>query len=454
MLKINKVALKNRLISFTTACIVAGLVWQGFQEIKKEQIVAATNIAKFQALDKLSGIAGALETEVNEIIKYSDFLSLILSQNPDISQRELDRYADLTLQQNESIVGIQFAPDGIITMVYPYEDHHMALGHNLLKDPSRRQYALQAIETRKAVLQGPVQAVQGGYFLFNRKAVFVPGAEGEEFWGLSVIAVDFDRLMRRYQKLLNDSDYLFSLATHGANEKLMQVWGDAQIMNDSAPQRTIHLPNAKWELFIFPKNGWVAADDHFFGNKIVYKLTTLLVFLLAFASSASYLEKRRQSRTDPLTGSLNKDAIQTYAQLLIKRKIPFVILVMDLDDFKAINDTYGHYVGDLVLIEVTSRIQKALRKGDALSRFGGDEYIAIISSEGIQTDVLIDRIIKHVTQPLQIKNQTLTIKISVGWAQYNGDPDTYESLYQQADRRMYQMKNSLKPNSDAYLITT
>ncbi|MCD9472983.1 GGDEF domain-containing protein [Photobacterium phosphoreum] len=181
---------------------------------------------------------------------------------------------------------------------------------------------------------------------------------------------------------------------------------------------------------------------------------TLLVFLLAFASSASYLEKRRQSRTDPLTGSLNKDAIQTYAQLLIKRKIPFVILVMDLDDFKAINDTYGHYVGDLVLIEVTSRIQKALRKGDALSRFGGDEYIAIISSEGIQTDVLIDRIIKHVTQLLQIKNQTLTIKISVGWAQYNGDPDTYESLYQQADRRMYQMKNSLKPNSDAYLITT
>ncbi|MCD9472982.1 hypothetical protein, partial [Photobacterium phosphoreum] len=58
-----------------------------------------------------------------------------------------------------------------------------------------------------------------------------------------------------YQHLLDVSYYLFSLATHGANEKLVQVWSDDQIKNDSDPQRTIHLPNAKWELFIFPKNG-------------------------------------------------------------------------------------------------------------------------------------------------------------------------------------------------------
>lgn len=445
MPKINKTALKNRLISITIACLVAGFVWQGFQAIQKEQIIAATNIAKFLALDKLIGIAGALESEINEIIKYSDFLSLILTHNPDISQHELDGYAELTLQQNDSIVGIQFAPDGIVTMVYPYENHRKALGHDLLKDPDRRKYAMQAIETRKAVLQGPVQAVQGGYFLFNRKAIFRPGSDGEKFWGLSVVAVDFDRLMDRYQKLLNDDHYLFSLTVHGTDEMPIQVWGDGQILNDNAPQRTIQLPHARWELAILPKNGWVAPDHRLFRNEIFYALTTFLVFLLASVSSASYLEKRRKSRTDSLTGSLNKDAIQTQAQLLIKRKVPFVMLVMDLNNFKSINDTYGHYVGDLVLVEVTNRIQKILRKGDNLSRFGGDEHIAlVVTNEHIEIDVLIRRIVDSVTRPLQIEKHTLTVGISVGWASYTGGAATYESLYQDADKRMYDMKHSTK----------
>lgn len=435
------------------ACLVAGLVWQGFQAIQKEQIIAATNVAKFQALDKLVGIASALESEINEIIKYSDFLSLILSHNPDISQHELDGYAELTLQQNDSIVGVQFAPDGIVTMVYPYENHRMALGHNLLKDPNRRQYAIQAIETRKAVLQGPVQAVQGGYFLFNRKAIFVPGLDGEKFWGLSVVAVDFDRLMDRYQKLLNDNHYFFSLTVHDTNGTPIQVWGDGQIMNDSAPHRTIQLPHARWELAILPKNGWVAPDHRLFRNEIFYGLTALLVFFLASASSGSYFEKRRKSRTDPLTGSLNKDTIQRQVQLLIKRKVPFVILVMDLDDFKAINDTYGHYVGDLVLIEVTNRIQKVLRRGDGLSRFGGDEHIALVTNEDIETDVLIRRIIDCVTRPLQIEKHILTVRISVGWANYTGGVDTYESLYQDADKRMYDMKHSTKSNPAAAAVS-
>ncbi|MBV6271728.1 sensor domain-containing diguanylate cyclase [Alcaligenaceae bacterium CGII-47] len=446
MLKINKAPLKNRLISLTIACLVAGLMWQGFQAIQKEQIIAATNVAKFQALDKLVEIAGALESEINETIKYSDFLSLILSHNPDISQHELDGYAELTLQQNDSIVGVQFAPDGIVTMVYPYENHRMALGHDLLKDPDRRQYAIKAIETRKAVLQGPVQALQGGYFLFNRKAVFLPGPDGEKFWGLSVVAVDFDRLMDRYKQLLNDSDYLFSLTVHGTNGTPVQIWGDGQILNDSAPHQTIQLPHARWELAILPKNGWVAPDHRLFRNEIFYGLTTLLMFLLAAASSASYLEKRQKSRTDPLTGSLNKNAIQTQGELLIRRKEPFIILIMDLNNFKAINDTYGHYVGDLVLIEVANRIQKALRRDDALSRFGGDEYIAVVTDGHIDTDVLIRRIIENVTRPLQIEEHTLTVGISVGWATYTGGADTYESLYQAADKRMYEMKHSTKPN--------
>lgn len=446
MHKLRQLTLKNLLISFIMASVIAGFVWQSFRLLQQEQMTAAVNATKYAALTKLFSIASALESELNETIKYSDFLSLIVSHNPDITQEELDGYAQLVLEQNDSIVGIQVAPDGIVQMVYPYEQHKMAIGHDLLKDPHRKQYALQAIETGKAVLQGPVQAIQGGYFLFNRKAIFTPTEIGQKFWGLSVVAVDFDRLMDVYQKTFHDEQYLFSLSVRDDNDKPVLLWGDAQTSSSNTIQQSIVLPHATWDLKIFPKTSWDSANTTLIRTAVQFHLgVTALVFLLAFVSTLSYLRNWQQSLIDPLTGSLNKNSIFRHVSTLLKRRKPFTLLVMDLNSFKQVNDQYGHYIGDLVLIEITQRIQNTLSKEDRLSRFGGDEYIATITTNQDDIETLAQQIRINVMSPMVVEGHTFQINLAIGWAQSKADnSSTYSSLYQEADQRMYMNKAQLK----------
>lgn len=124
------------------------------------------------------------------------------------------------------------------------------------------------------------------------------------------------------------------------------------------------------------------------------------------------------------------------------------VCFLDLDDFKPINDNYGHEIGDLLLIEVASRLKQALREEDTVSRQGGDEFALLLSNfESIgQCETLLSRIHRSLAQPYLIANETHYISASSGTTIYPLDNADIDTLIRHADQAMYQAKLAGKNN--------
>jgi diguanylate cyclase (GGDEF)-like protein len=118
------------------------------------------------------------------------------------------------------------------------------------------------------------------------------------------------------------------------------------------------------------------------------------------------------------------------------------VLFLDLDNFKNINDTYGHDVGDRVLQTVAERLGAGLRGGDTVGRRGGDEFLILMLDVNDKPDVAgsASRVLKSVAAPCRIDGVTITVTASIGVAMYPGDGRTAEGLMKHADVAMYAAK--------------
>jgi diguanylate cyclase (GGDEF)-like protein/PAS domain S-box-containing protein len=153
-----------------------------------------------------------------------------------------------------------------------------------------------------------------------------------------------------------------------------------------------------------------------------------------------------QASHDSLTGLINRVLLFDRLGQEIRRSqrmdTRFAVLFIDLDYFKVINDRYGHEAGDRVLVQVGKRLAAALRKSDTVGRFGGDEFIAIISGvENLeQIDVLTKKILRKLEAPILFGKEELFISASIGVAMYPGDAVSPQDLIRKADNDMYQVK--------------
>ena len=159
-------------------------------------------------------------------------------------------------------------------------------------------------------------------------------------------------------------------------------------------------------------------------------------------------ELEHQAYYDSLTGVPNRAlGIESLklAMLQCQRRGRLVaVAYIDLDNFKEVNDSQGHEVGDKLLKVLAARMQVALREGDTLARIGGDEFIAVLSDLQRQTDCLpvVERLLALSTQPVTIDSQVLSPTASVGISFYpqGGNELDAEQLLRQADHAMYQAK--------------
>ena len=124
----------------------------------------------------------------------------------------------------------------------------------------------------------------------------------------------------------------------------------------------------------------------------------------------------------------------------------FALFFIDMDNFKDINDTYGHLIGDAVLVEFAKRLQKSVRETDYIGRLGGDEFILVVSDvqnkEGI--NVLVRKIREHINQPFTVDGHVLNISCSIGISCYPDDADEMSKLIENADIAMYAVKRKSK----------
>ncbi len=153
---------------------------------------------------------------------------------------------------------------------------------------------------------------------------------------------------------------------------------------------------------------------------------------------------------DPLTNIPNRmllaDRLQHAMVQCRRRGLFLAVAYLDLDGFKTINDTYGHDVGDKLLIKLSELMNTSLREGDTLARIGGDEFVAVFSDlqEMSDCEQIIARLLQAAMHPITINNKKLQISTSIGVTLYPQDAVDAEQLLRHADQAMYIAKQSGK----------
>ena len=180
----------------------------------------------------------------------------------------------------------------------------------------------------------------------------------------------------------------------------------------------------------------------------------LVVYVLAVLLDGQYRHESQMARTDPLTGLLNRKAFFELLQAEVERckryHRPVSIAYVDVDDFKQLNDKYGHTTGDRFLVTLARTLSKGSRMSDQVARLGGDEFAVLMpetNENGAHT------VLKRLNGLAQIMNKHLfSVTLSIGVVTFQKAPESAEAMVTEADRLMYLGKQKGKNRIETHVI--
>lgn len=385
------------------------------------------------------------ETKINSIFEEIFFSvelieTIVKSGYDEFTMEKLNTFVE-PIGIQEGIRNIAILPSGIVEYIYPMKGNEKAIGDNIFKMPQRKLEAEIALKIKETIICGPYNLTQGGIGIIARKAIFLSNKNFQEFWGMVAVVMDAPILLKRIElesiKYLN-YEYELSTNINGLGKKIIEKSLDFD--KTKAKFITIKIPNGKWELGI-QKNIEI---DQLFNILLVFIVGIFLSILLY-----RYVNKKEKEMEfvknevyfDNLTGLYNRKILEKIKTSLVN----YTVFYIDLNDFKYVNDTYGHDIGDKLLIEVSNRIKKNIRESDLAIRVGGDEFVIVIFDINEKFVEKFLQKIKEIQKSNFIYNK-LKIKISLSYGHATSPLDgaNLEEILKLADSRMYLNKRKNK----------
>ena len=429
-------------IAFLVFAALTVLTAAGLMSMQKKR-------AREQAGYVIEGEIGKLQYAMDSRILDTNILEMIIVDSHG-KINDFERVAAELRGSDPCIRSLQLAPNGVVSYVYPLEGNEKAFG-DLFASAKHKTEAEYARDSGKTTLAGPYELNQGGRGAVARNPIYLEDETGpKSFWGFSIVIFNVPEI---FEKAGIDN-----LASQGYAYRIWRINPDSRekeiIIESTAdafdnPVTTgMTVPNGSWTLEIIPTAGWLVWKDGalLLGIGLIISALLAAVLYAFFVIEEKKRELERIVHVDQLTGIYNR---RYFTETIAERtgaKAPFGLLYLDVDEFKSINDRYGHYVGDLLLAEIAVRIRDTLHKTDKTCRLGGDEFAALIleaQPEAFYT-ALRTRIQAAVEQPFRVDDKVLIPKISCGYARYPEDKTTQEGLISLADERMYREKSAKK----------
>jgi len=186
--------------------------------------------------------------------------------------------------------------------------------------------------------------------------------------------------------------------------------------------------------------------------QLMLVIILLLLFIFSIYVTVTQTKLEAMAHYDKLTKLPNRAFFYAELEINLKRvkrkKENLAILFIDLDGFKAVNDTHGHDAGDELLIQVAHRLKEAIREDDVVGRVGGDEFIMLLSEVATQKDAILvaKKIVASIGKEFHLANSLVQIGASIGIATYPSHAKDADALIKCADNAMYKAKNNGKNN--------
>lgn len=448
MILVGGISLKNRLKALLIGVLASFVVFFNFWNITEKDLAIKVEEQRNIALERGSLYSERIESMIITGDNYAGFYEFFISHNNAGFIEEFDSFAERIVAIEEVVDDLIITEGSVIKAIYPYEGNEKAIGYDLMSDEARTEFVERAINEKVSVTQGPIQSVQGGLKIYIRKPIFANENGKEEFLGLISIGLDFSQLLDKVDLKVFKNGFYFALKAEKADGTEDYIWGRESIFDKDPVIKEIKIPGQEWQLAIYPRYGWVNEQGVLNSMPVYYYFITLIVLVFTYQLVLKYITKTKQAETDDLTGIMNKRAFVCSTDKFYKEdnQNTHALFVMDVNDFKLINDTYGHIVGDLVLIEVAKRVQRVIKNGDSFCRIGGDEFTLLIQDikEEEELETFIESLKAEFDEPMFVRGYEIKVNISIGAAIYPMDGVSHLELYHIADRRMYENKRKSK----------
>lgn len=407
-------------------------------------------------IERVAEIRANIEGAFNGATNLTAGLIAFVSSTGEISQDFFNQLSESLIAQNHLIRNITLAPGNIIRYVYPLAGNEAALGLDLLNHPTQGEATRVMIETGKPVLAGPYNLVQGGVGVIHRVPIYLKDEADVTYWGLMSTPIDFTALLELSG--IHDPKLDLSLAmrsVEGTGTDGVIFWGDEKVFSHPNALHTyISVLNGKWEIAAIAEG-----DIPVSGQRLILSvklmggifalLTAFMIWQLLRMNEqlhASQLQYRQLAQHDSLTGLPNRILLSDRFEQAVARaernRENLVLLYMDLDGFKRINDDHGHQTGDLALAEIAKRFRNTIRSSDSVIRMGGDEFIVLLENVHNVDAVLSisDKLLKSVSETIKINSLEFNLGMSIGVACFPNDGLTLDQMITAADHAMYQAK--------------
>jgi len=432
-----------------SAALVAGLVTAGaaFQinELENKAWLAQQQNA---VVERVAALRARLEQDINLYLGVLQTTEALILANPTIDDPTFQRLAAALQQQLPAVAEIQLSPDSVIEFVYPPQRAAKVRGLNLLSLPGQREVIEQTIRDGSMRVAGPLRLYQGGTGIIARNPVYLGAGDERRFWGFVTLVLDYDRFIASFPELADDPALEFALRGRdglGAAGELFL--GDTATFDEQAITASVNLPNGSWQLAARPHGGWPTARPSSRVFLAVSALLALGIAALSFAVRTRGKAMHRMANTDALTGVLSRHGFMqratTETQRAQRYRRPLSLIMLDIDNFKKVNDTWGHAAGDAVLIGFARRVAGLVRSSDTLGRIGGEEFAIVAPETNREQAATLAEHIRAGVMDLVIEfgQERIARTLSCGVAELQGEDDNLEALMAAADKALYQAKS-------------
>ena len=393
-----------------------------------------------------------IKNEIADGIGITDALEqTLISENGEIHQ--FDTIAGNLM--SDSIESVQLAPNGVVTDIYPDEGNE-AGKIDLLQDKDRKEISCYARDNHATITQGPFELKQGGYGIAVRNPVYLKDKSGQEyFWGFTIVILRVPDIFSDTVSALSNFGYEYKILktdTPWSDTYKVVYQSDGQI--DHPVSYSFTVGDGTWKLEVTPKTGWrnntllIIISGMFLTISLLLSVLTR-VWLIAKEHKNKY---KILARTDSLTNIYNRYGFDELAEKIISKnpQTHFVAALLDIDDFKFINDIYGHSYGDKALKSLADSMKDFFTSDALLGRNGGDEFCILLPNCTFkEADKQLQQFTK-LPKTFSYHGKELAFYISLGYAEYPTFAASPSQLMRCADAALYEIKLHGKNGCMAY----